>query len=232
MAHDSQQGRDIITVDGLAASGKSALAKGLALKLGYGHLNSGLLYRAVALLAKRRGADLTDSDAVVRAFSKHTMSIAKDSAGSSVVLVDGVALGDELLSADISQGASMVARHQPLRDLLISTQREAFLPDGIVAEGRDMGTAIFPQAGVKFFVVARADVRAERRFKQLRGTPQERLLGEIKQELEERDQRDATSSVGTMKQAQGAVLIDNSDQPLEEVIDHMLLIARGNPTGR
>lgn len=216
--------RDVITVDGLGASGKSALAKGLAKRLGYGHLNSGLLYRAVAFLCLEDDIDLTDAEAVVRVMSQHSIGLALDSERSSVVTIDGVERAKELFSAAVSRGASLVARHQEARNRLFELQQRAFEPSGVVAEGRDMGTVIFPGARVKFFVVARLDVRAERRYQQLKGTPQEVPLEEIRRDLDERDKRDASSAVGTMKQADGAIVIDNSDEPLDIVLGRMASI--------
>ncbi len=219
--------RDIITVDGLGASGKSAIAKGLAASLGYAHLNSGLLYRAVARMCIVSGVDCADPEEVVAVMSRHAIGLVTDENRSSIVTIDGVAGGAELFSKDVSRGASFVARHQKVRDRLLDLQRQAFVPSGVVAEGRDMGTVIFPQARAKFFVVARLDVRAARRHKQLLGTPQQATLEEVSRELAERDERDATSSVGTMKQAEGAIVIDNSDDPLDAVISRMAgLIAR------
>jgi cytidylate kinase len=216
--------RDVITVDGLGASGKSALAKGLARALGYGHLNSGLLYRAVAFICLAEGVDLTDSGAVVLTMSQHPIRLALDADGSSVVAIDEQVRATELLSAAVSRGASLVARHQEVRARLLELQREAFQPRGVVAEGRDMGTVIFPDARVKFFVIARLDVRAERRYHQLKGTQHQVPLEEIKRDLEERDTRDATSSVGTMKQPDGAIVIDNSDEPFDVVLARMVQV--------
>jgi len=218
--------RSIVTVDGLAASGKSALAKGLARKLSLGHLNSGLLYRAVALLAIRAGLDLKSSEAVVSEMGKHSIELRRDEAGSSLVIMDGLQCGDELLATAVSTGASLIARHQEVRDRLLDLQRDAFKPGGVVAEGRDMGTVVFPGAPVKFFVTAKLDVRAQRRYAQLKGTPQESSLESITRDLEERDRRDSTSVVGTMKQADGAIAIDNSTEPLESVIERMAGIVR------
>jgi cytidylate kinase len=219
--------RDVIAVDGLGASGKSALAKGLATFLGYGHLNSGLLYRAVALICSMEKVDCTDANRVVRVMSEHSLNLGMDEGRSSVVIIDGVVHSMDLFSAEMSRGASLVARHQGVRDRLLTLQREAFMPGGVVAEGRDMGTVIFPNARVKFFVVARLDVRAARRYQQLKGTAQETSVDEITRELAERDERDASSAVGTMKQADGAIVIDNSDEPLDVVIRKMAaLVAR------
>jgi len=218
--------RDVITVDGLGASGKSALARGLAARLGYGHLNSGLLYRAVAFVCLSEGHDLSDAHAVGDSMSRHPITLTFDSDRSSVVAIDGLVRSNELLSTEVSRGASLVARHQEVRDRLIDLQRHAFEPGGVVAEGRDMGTVIFPEARVKFFVVARLDVRAERRYQQLLGTANETPLDTITRDLDERDRRDATSAVGTMKQAVGAVIVDNSDEPLAVILAKMEAIVR------
>jgi len=213
--------RDIITVDGLAASGKTALAKRLAQKLGYGHLNSGLLYRAVGYLTLAEGRDPQTCEDVLEVMSKHTIVLTKDSAGGSVVELDGVKRDSELFAPAISEAASFVARHQALRDLLLPIQREAFLPGGVVAEGRDMGTVVFPDARVKFFVTADVAVRAQRRFTQLKGSPQETSLESIKSALEERDHRDLYSDVGATRQAEGAIAVSNDARPLDETADEM-----------
>lgn len=210
--------RDVITVDGLGASGKSALAKALARKLGYGHLNSGLVYRAVAFLASTNGVDPTDEGGVLKLLDLHSIELTLNAEGSSVVLIDGREYDSELQSVELSRGASLVSRHQVLRDRLLSLQRDAFKPLGVVAEGRDMGTVVFPDARVKFFVTADLKVRAQRRYLQLKGTEREALLEEIEREIAERDERDANSPVGTMRKADGAVEINNSRLGLEEVV--------------
>ena len=213
--------RDVVTVDGLAASGKSAIAKALATRLGYGHLNSGLLYRAVGYLVAHEGKDPSRCDEVLGVMSRHTLELSKDSAGSSLVVLDGVPRDAELAAPDISLAASLVARHQPVRDMLLPLQRAAFLPSGIVAEGRDMGTVVFPEAQIKFFITADVGIRAMRRFEQLKGTPQEASLETIRSSLEERDFRDCTSTVGTTKQAEGALVVDNSARALQDTIQAM-----------
>jgi cytidylate kinase len=215
--------RDVITVDGLGASGKSALAKELARRLGYGHLNSGLLYRAVAYaVVQEGGKDLRRCEDVMAVLSHRTLKLVRGDDGGSIVELDGSPLGDELSAPAISIAASLVARHQAVRDLLLPIQREAFLPGGVVAEGRDMGTVVFPQAQTKFFVTADIALRSERRYKQLRGTPQEESLESIRTALEERDFRDCHSEVGATKQADGALVIDNGTRSLEETVQEML----------
>ncbi len=225
--------RDVITVDGLGASGKSALAMLLAKRLGYGHLNSGLLYRAAGWLVLQEGGDLSDCRAVLDVLARHSIELTKGPDLSSVVLIDGVPRQQELGSAEVSHASSTVAQHQPLRDLFVEAQRTALAPGGVVAEGRDMGTVIFPEARIKFFVEADLDVRAQRRFAQLRGTPHEKTLESIREALADRDNRDATRSVAPTKPAEGAIAIDNSRLPLEETVEQMYQLAiAGLPSPR
>lgn len=214
-------GRDVITVDGVGASGKSALARLLAKRLGYGHLNSGLLYRAAGWVMLRAGVDPNEPEKVMAELGRHSIALDKDSDSKTVVFIDGAACGDELHSSEVSVVASLVARYQAVRDLFTTLQRNAFAPGGVVAEGRDMGTIIFPDARVKFFVEGRLEVRARRRYEQLKGTPQEATLAEIATDLAERDERDAARPVAPAKPAPGAVIIDNSDRPLDEVVEQM-----------
>lgn len=221
--------RDVITVDGLAASGKSAIAKGLAKALGYCHLNSGLLYRAVAYLCLHEGVQFTDEAGVLAVMAQHSIRLESDDTCSSVVAIDGSVYTADLLSNDVSRGASLVARHQAVRDLLITSQREAFKHCGVVAEGRDMGTKIFPDARIKFFVVAGLNVRAARRYQQLRGGPHEASLEEVTKDIAERDTRDATSAVGTMKQADTAVVVDNSDESLGDIVARLAAVVTAAP---
>jgi cytidylate kinase len=215
-------GRDIITVDGWAASGKSAIAKALSKTLGYGHLNSGLLYRAVGHLVLSEEKDPTSCSQVLEVMSKHSLDLSKDGSGSSSVVLDGGARDAELATPEVSLAASLVARHQPVRDQLLPLQRNAFGTSGVVAEGRDMGTVVFPEARIKFFITADVVVRAARRVQQLGSSPDAPSLESVRRSIEERDERDATSPVGTTKQADGAIMIDNSERSLQETIQVML----------
>jgi cytidylate kinase len=219
--------RDVITVDGIGASGKSALARLLAQRLGYGHLNSGLLYRAAGWLMTRSGVDLNNPEKVTSELSRHSISLGKDADSRTIVFIDGEACGDELQSSEVSIAASLVSRFQSVRDKFTELQRGAFAPSGVVAEGRDMGTIIFPYARVKFFVQGRLDVRAGRRYAQLKGTPQESTLDGITRDLAERDARDAGRPVAPAKPAPGAVIVDNSDRPLNEVVEAMYRVVVG-----
>lgn len=214
--------RDVITVDGLAGSGKSALAKALAERLGFCHLNSGLVYRVVAALTLELGLNPTCAEDVMKALSGHEIVFRQGVNGESEIVVDDNPRGAELHSPQVSEAASLVARHQVVRDAVLKIQQEAYLPHGLVAEGRDMGTVVFPDATVKFFVQGALEVRAERRLKQLKQSEPLILLDDVMRAMQERDERDASSAVGTMRQADDAVLIDNSYDSFSVVLDTML----------
>lgn len=213
--------RLVVTVDGVAASGKTALARGLAEKLHFEHLNSGLLYRAVAWAAYQRGIDLDCAEEVSQLVAAHRFELVKAVGGGAELLIDGIARSNELTSEQISAGASLVARHAPVRELLLPAQKEAFPGSGLVAEGRDMGTVVFPYAPIKFFVTAALDIRVQRRAAQLLHKGERVDLDVIRRDLEARDERDAGRSVAPLKVAPGAIVIDNSDQPLAAIIERM-----------
>ncbi len=213
--------RIVVTVDGLAASGKTALARGLSERLGFGHLNSGLFYRATALLAYENATDLDQARALSELVRLHRFELVKKIDGEIDFLIDGASRIHDLSSEQISKGASRVAQHAEVRELLLPSQKNAFPGVGLVAEGRDMGTIVFPRAPVKFFVEARLDVRAKRRAAQLVQKGETVDMQAIQRELQERDERDAQRAVAPMKPAEGAVLIDNSEEPLEAIIERM-----------
>lgn len=214
--------RDVITVDGLAGSGKSALAKALAERLGFCHLNSGLVYRVVAALTLEMGLDPTCERDVMTALTGHEIAFNQGSGGESQIVVDGLPKGPELHTPQVSEASSLVARHQVVRDAVLKMQQEAYMPYGLVAEGRDMGTVVFPGARVKFFVLGDLEVRAMRRFEQLKQSGQSILLEDVQRAIRERDERDGSSVVGTMRKADDAVIIDNSHDPFGMVLETML----------
>ena len=215
------QSRKVITVDGVGASGKSALARLLAERLGFAHLNSGLLYRAAGYLAMQSGVTPDDEKGMSDLLQNHSIELRFDRLKGNEVLIDGVCRDAELQSQDISRLASQVAKLPTVRAHFVPIQRSAFEPHGVVAEGRDMGTVIFPEASVKFFVTADSKVRAERRYKQLVAKGDHVDVESIERDLARRDHEDAHRSLSPMKPAEGAVLVDNSTGTLEEIVDRM-----------
>jgi cytidylate kinase len=213
--------RRIVTVDGVSASGKSAIARLLAERLGFAHLNSGLLYRAAAYLVLQGSLDASDDAAVAEMLSRHTVELRYDRKRGNEVVIDGVVRDGELSTQEVSRLASVVAKHGGVRRYFFEVQREAFAPMGVVAEGRDMGTVIFPDADTKFFITAPLTIRAERRLKQLTEKGAKVTLNEIERDLETRDREDANRALAPMKAAEGAVVIENAGKTLLELVDSM-----------
>jgi len=213
--------RRVITVDGVSASGKSALARLLAERLGFAHLNSGLLYRAAGFLASQAGISPDDTTAMGELLKGHSIELKYDRTTGNQVFIDGILRDGEIQSQEISKLASCVAKLPSVRDHFVDVQRTAFAPAGVVAEGRDMGTVIFPDASPKFFINADLRVRAERRRAQLFAKGEVADLETIEGDLARRDHEDAHRVLAPMKPAEGAVLIDNSTGTLAEIVEEM-----------
>ncbi len=215
----------IVAIDGPSGVGKSTVAKRIAARLGYTYLDSGALYRAVAWKALTTGTDPAASDAIRGLCAKTKLTVSSTVGGGMVVEVDGQVLGDELRTPEVSSAASQVAALPDVRAWLLPVQqnfgRQAGVR-GIVAEGRDMGTRVFPQAPVKFFLEASPAERARRRHAEFVGAGQAADLGETQRELEARDGRDRTRESAPLAAAPDAVLIDTSRLTIEEVVEHML----------
>jgi cytidylate kinase len=220
-------GRRIITVDGVGASGKSALARLLAERLGFAHLNSGLLYRAAGYLVAQAGISADDNSGVGELLRRHSIELKYDRTTGNQVFIDGVLRDGEIQSQEVSKIASHIAKLPSVREHFVAVQRGAFAPAGVVAEGRDMGTVIFPDASPKFFIDADLRVRAERRRSQLLEKGEVVDLEAIEQALARRDYEDANRTLAPMKPAEGAVLIDNSLGSLEENVEKMYRVVVG-----
>lgn len=214
-------GRRVISVDGVGASGKSALARLLAERLGFAHLNSGLLYRAAGFLVSQAGISPDDSIGVGKLLKGHTIELNYDRTTGNQVFIDGVTREGEIQSQEVSKLASRIAKLGSVREHFVDVQRKAFAAVGVVAEGRDMGTVIFPEASPKFFINADLRVRAERRRAQLLAQGEVAELETIERDLAQRDYEDAHRALAPMKPADDAVLIDNSTGTLEERVEEM-----------
>ena len=233
---DNLSKRRVVTVDGLAGSGKTSIAGELAKRTGFALLNSGLLYRAVGWMVIENGGSPGDVELSTRMAKEHRYSLREGGLGVQLILVDGVPITADLTCPQISEAASQVASYPGVREALLGAQRDAFPDRGLIAEGRDMGTVLFPDAPAKFFVTAPVDLRVARRMAQLlaksptQGTRErDNLEAEISREIIDRDARDSTRAISPTKPASDSVLIDNSVGSLTEVVDRMYdsLLARG-----
>ena len=212
--------RIVVTIDGPAGAGKSTVAKQLARRLGYRLLDTGAIYRAVALTAQRRAIPWIDADACARL--ARDLDIRFDFVGDK----NHVFLADEDVSAairtpEVSQGASQVSAHPPVRAALLELQRLLGAGGGVVVEGRDTGTVVFPRAEAKFFLTATEEERARRRVAELSAGGAAVDYNQTLREIRERDERDASRDVAPMRPADDAVLVDSSTQTIEQVVESL-----------
>jgi CMP/dCMP kinase len=210
----------VVTIDGPAGAGKSSVAKLLAKKLGYGLLDTGAIYRSVALTAKQRGIAWTDGAACGAIAS--ALDIKFELVGDkNCVYLGGVDSSAAIRTPEMSQGASIVSAHAEVRAGLLDLQRRLGAGGGVVVEGRDTGTVVFPHAGAKFFLTATDEERARRRVAELAANGSPVDFQQTLAEIRERDRRDASRDVAPMVPASDAVLVDSSTQTLEQVVDSL-----------
>lgn len=209
----------VITVDGPSASGKGSLASSLAQQLGYHYLDSGALYRVTAHAALQAGLSLdTQSEAAIVALAE-TLNLRFD--GERIILND-VDVSDTIRSEAAGMQASQVSALPAVRQALVRLQHSFHRLPGLVADGRDMGTVIFPQASLKVYLTANAAKRADRRYKQLISKGFQAIIDDLRADLEARDARDSSRSISPLVPAQDAKLLDNSDLSIEESVDQVL----------
>lgn len=209
----------IVTIDGTVGSGKSTAAAGLARRLGAAHLDTGAMYRALTLKALASGTDLEDPQAL-EAMAKATTIDLDGDPGAQRVRLDGKDVTEAIRENRISTQSHYLARTPEVRTVLVATQRQFAARAGkVVAEGRDQGTVVFPDADVKFFLDADPAVRARRRQLDLEQRRQYRSYREVLAELLERDRRDSTREASPLKAADDAIRVDTTDMDIEEMID-------------
>ncbi len=208
----------VIAIDGPAASGKTTTAKLVAERLGYLHIDTGAMYRAVTLKVLRFGLDPEDRPGIARLLETTRVQLRLE-AGILRVLLDGMDVTEEIRSGEVTRAVSAVSSLPEVRQVMVREQRAMGAGGGIVLEGRDIGTVVFPDADCKFFLIAGIGVRAERRLKELRAKGVSAEPGELEKEIRTRDHLDSTRALSPLRKAEDAVEIDTSDMTIEQQVD-------------
>lgn len=207
----------VITIDGPSGAGKGTAARLIALELGFHLLDSGAIYRILGLAATDAGIELDDIDALVALSNSLDLRFPYNAQGTEIML-NGVSVGDQLRTQAVANAASQVAVHPPVRDALMGLQRRQARDPGLVGDGRDLGTIVFPDANLKIFLDASVEVRAERRYLELIQSGQTVERSAILRDLEIRDVRDRTRKVAPLVPADDAYVIDSSDKTAAQVV--------------
>jgi len=222
-ANPQSQRKLIIAIDGPAGAGKSTIASRLARKLGYVNLESGAMYRALALKAIEKDASFDDEDALVNLAQESRIQL-EPTMGGNRTLLDGKDVSSRIRERDVTEAASRVSVHPKVREWMVARQREMGTGGGVVMEGRDIGTKVFPDADLKIFLDADPVVREQRRMEQ------QRIKGEVAAslaaDLRERDRRDRTRAASPLQAAADAVVIDSSKMTEDEVLSRVEELAK------
>ena len=216
----------VITIDGPSGSGKGTISRAVARSLGWGLLDSGALYRLVALAARRAHVSLSDAAGLGRLAERFNIRFGSTQSGEEAVWLDGEDVTQAIRTEGAGNDASKVAVLAPVRAALLERQRRFAVSPGLVADGRDMGTVVFPHAKVKIFLTASPAERALRRYKQLKEKGVTANLAALSLEIAERDERDSTRSASPLVASADATMLDTTGMSVDDVIERVLRAAR------
>jgi cytidylate kinase len=216
----------VLTIDGPSGSGKGTISRAVAERLGWHFLDSGALYRAAGLAASWAEIDLADAERLARCAADMDVRFVDRPGDEPLVYVNGVEVAAELRTETCGATASAIAALPPVRAALVDKQRSFRCAPGLVADGRDMGTVIFPDAGLKVFLTASAAERAARRYKQLKRKGLDVTIDALLREITARDERDASRPVAPLKPAADAVLVDSTGTPIDAIVEQVLALLR------
>ena len=226
----SARKQPIVAIDGPAGAGKSTVARRLADALGYVLVDTGAMYRCVALAAERAAITFSDADRLGELahslVSAHALHFERDPQLGVRVKLSGSDVSDAIRTPPIAQGASLVSAHPPVRAALLDLQRQAGEAGGVVLEGRDIGTVVFPEAEAKFFLTASAETRARRRYEELVAKGQTTSFEETLADVKKRDAQDEGRAIAPLKQADGAIRVDSTSLTLDETVAQMLEVVQ------
>lgn len=211
----------IVAIDGPAGAGKSTVAKRVAKEMGYTYMDTGAMYRAFAWRVVKEGLDLKNEEALRKALRDTRIELAERD-GRAQVLLNGTDVSGWIRTPELSQMASRVSTSKIVRQRMVELQREMGSKGGVVAEGRDIGTVVFPNAEVKIYLDASSQERARRRFEELRSRGDRVDMAETREEMEERDRRDRERDVAPLRPADDAVVIDSTAVDVDSVVERIM----------
>lgn len=218
--------RFIIAIDGPAGSGKSTVAKNIAKKLSLLYIDTGAMYRAVTLKALRRNVDLRDERALTDIARHSRIKLSTNSKGTQRVFLDGKDVTDKIRTPELTKCVSYIAKVKAVRENMVKLQRQFGRQSSSVLEGRDIGTVVFPDADMKFYLDASFKERARRRFKELKVNDQRIRLRDVENDVRIRDKKDLTRKYAPLRKAKDAVYVDTTNLSIKEVTDKLLGIIR------
>ncbi len=216
----------VITIDGPGGAGKGTISLAVASRLGWDYLDSGALYRVLGLAASRKHIAFDDESALAAEAATLGVSFGTGNSGLGVeVLLDGGEVTSDIRTESAGDRASKVAALPAVREALLQRQRDFKQPPGVVADGRDMGTTVFPDAPLKIFLTASAEERAKRRYKQLIEKGDDANIRALQSEIEARDRRDSERSTSPLRPAEDAVVLDTTEMDIESVVATVMGLA-------